>query len=179
MTPADATRRNPRPRIDWIAARQLYLDLEGERTFAAVAKHFGVSDVAVGNRARREDWKRAAREYDERTADELAAKRVRTRAARVAQSLRIVDKLLDRVEVDVDVLDLKVSDFPALVKTAELLEGQATDRIALGEIQPVLRTYNAALLELARFAPDDIVEALMGRLDTSLAEIQRMAESAA
>jgi hypothetical protein len=160
-------------RIDWGEARTFFFELGPTRTYSAVSKQFGVSDTAVGQHARKHGWKDAAFEYDRAVEETAASKSVRGRAARVAQSLRVVDKFLDRYETEADQLDLKVGDLPGIVKLAELLEGEATDRVSVGEVQGVIRT---VFLVAGRFVPEDRRDEFREELDGALAGLGALTE---
>ena len=53
-------------KIDWREALGYYIALGPTRTFVKVARRYGVSDVAVGKRARAESWDDVCRPVDER-----------------------------------------------------------------------------------------------------------------
>jgi hypothetical protein len=128
-----------RHRIDWHAARAAFV-ADPERSFGKVAREFGISQRSVAKHARVEGWEAEADAFDKRIADNALAKVARSREARVAQTLRIVDGILDEFEKDLAALaaDAKASDLPGIVKLAELLAGEATERVDPGQVQQVL-----------------------------------------
>lgn len=143
-------------RTNWIAARAYYLALPVERrTFAEVARRFQVSDVRVGQVARSQGWAEEAGKLEERVERRALTMLVRNRAERLARTLEIYDRaadlalasipLTDKGEIDVKALgdsrpklEALFSSMPGLFKMAELAAGEATDRVAISELQPVL-----------------------------------------
>jgi len=65
---------------------------------------------------------------------------VRSRADRVAKVLALVDAFVDHVDANFDekAREAKLSSLPDLVKLAELLVGEATDRMELHEVTEAL-----------------------------------------
>jgi hypothetical protein len=144
-------------RTNWSAARAYFLALPPERrTFAEVSRRFQVSDVRVGQVARSQGWVEAAGEIDERVERRAITMLVRNRAERLARTLEVADRYTDLVlgqiplkaDGSVDVaaipkealgrIDQVVEKMPGLFKMAELAAGEATDRVAISELQPVL-----------------------------------------
>ncbi len=128
-----------RRRIDWIAAKLAFVS-DPTRSFPKVAREFGVSDTAVRKHGNAEGWEAEAIAFDKRMASRALAKVEKTREQRIAAYLRAVDLGLQKV---IDDLvsgngDAKLSDLPGLMKIAELLTGQATDRVDAGQVQQVL-----------------------------------------
>lgn len=141
MANQDTTHNSGRKRIDWVAAEAFYLALDPPRSFGTVAREFGVSDSRVSRVARERKWREKVVEADQHITDQINAQAVFSRAERVQKALSLVDGLLVRAGADIERLgkDLRPSDLPAIVKLAELLEGEATDRVALGEVQLVIQ----------------------------------------
>jgi hypothetical protein len=134
------TRPSTRARIDWGAARAFFVAMDPPRTRAAVARRFGVSEAAVRTHATAEGWDELARQADERAAEKALAGAVKTREQRVAQTIRIQDKLLDFFETNLDAkaADATFTDLERMAKLVELLTGEATDRMSLAEVQGAL-----------------------------------------
>lgn len=162
--------------VDWAEAEAFYLAAAPtERTFAHVARRFKVSDVRVGQVARDRRWKEKALEVD-RLADEASITlAVRTRSARIKKTLGVIDRMLDRYTANVNALELKPSDLPQLVKLAELLVGEPTDRV---EVSIVRRVFALLVERAGRFVPAEqrpafLVE--MRELEASLPQEERPA----
>jgi hypothetical protein len=130
---------SPRHRIDWVAAKIAFVS-DPTRSFGKIARQFGVSDVAVGKHARAEGWQAEAEAFEKIAGERALARAHKTREERVAQALRIVDGLLDEFEATLPqkAEDAKASDLPGIVKLAELLAGEATERVDPGQVQQVL-----------------------------------------
>lgn len=168
----------PRTRINWGAARARYVALDRhERTYARIAAEFGVSDVSVRKWARREGWAALAASEDAKSANTHLRHAVKTRDARVAATLRIVDGVLDSFVDDLDARarEAKLADLPALVRLAELLEGEATDRVELGEVQLVIQAVMAAA---GRFVPRELRDEFLRELDAATAGLTLEASAA-
>lgn len=151
-------------RISRTAARAYWLALpEERRSYKAVAERFHVSDVRIGQIARADDWPKALAELqtqaDRIERQELAKelrRLARNRAERLGRTLeaydRLNDLLLERIPigedglVDVDqVRELKletlITGLPGLFKMAELAAGEATDKVAIADVHPVLISF--------------------------------------
>jgi hypothetical protein len=141
----DATPPKRKP-TDWIAARDFWLALPAhERHSVTVARRFGISEARVRFIAKRDNWRDLAAAVDARVAAQVTTRIVRSRADRVRKTLGIVDGLLDRFDAQLAELELRPGELPGLVKLAELLEGEATDRVTSAEAQEMF----AALMALA------------------------------
>ncbi|MDQ5841653.1 MAG: phage terminase small subunit-related protein [Chloroflexota bacterium] len=128
---------NPRNRIDWDKAEAFYLNLDPPRKIATVARQFGVSGNTVRKWAKRLGWDKKAVALDRKALDQATGQAVRSRAQRVAAALNFTDEFLDAAQAKLaqNKLDVRAGDVPALVKLAELLEGEATDRVQIGEVR--------------------------------------------
>jgi hypothetical protein len=159
-----------KPRVDWDAARAFYLSLgPEERTYRRVVAEYGVSEKTVQKWAARQDWPAQAAAFDAAVSNETTNRIIRTRAQRVEDTLRYVDRVIDRAAGMVDTSDVKHSDVAALVKLAELLVGEPTDRIQISQLQPLLDAYDRALDELRDLATDhDRAAQIVKRLDEEL-----------
>src|SRR3954471_17423589 len=80
-----------RQRHDWDAIATYYWSLPpGERSYGAVGRKFGVSDVSVGKHARAEGWDERARSFDEERRKELEKRLIPSLADRDADTIRLV-----------------------------------------------------------------------------------------
>lgn len=144
---------SPAPtKIDWTAAQAFYLSLGGTRSYGKVARRFGVSDVAVGERARREMWRERAREHDSRMLAEVEQRVVRERSVRIAEALNAADLVVQqlREQLESGKVAADVGDLPAVMKMVQLLEGEATERVEVNEVKTVI----LAVVEAAgRYVP--------------------------
>jgi hypothetical protein len=145
--------------VNWLAARAYFLGLPAERrTFAQVARRFGVSDARVGQVARRDGWAddlEMVQELEDAEVKRTVRAMIRSRAERLGRTLEFYDRVNDAAiaslplgengQVDLDKLgeqapkiESLLSSMPGLFKMAELAAGEATDRVAISELQPVL-----------------------------------------
>lgn len=134
-----------------------------------------MSDVRVGQVARQRGWAEKAAEVDRRADEASIRLAVRSREARIRKTLGIVDRLLDRYEIDVDRLELKPSDLPNLVKLSELLIGEPTDRM---EAVVVRRVFALVVERAGRFVPREQREeflTVMGELEAEIPSPERPA----
>lgn len=158
------------PAIDWNAALAYWLTLDGKaRSYAAVARKFGCTDVAVGKAARRFKWAERLEEMQLKielsgVVDEV----VRVRAERIRDVIRLADMVVRAAigGIDSGRLRVELSDVAALVKLSELVEGEATSRVDASTVQEALRS----VLELAlAAAPADKHEELIAGFERMFA----------
>jgi hypothetical protein len=165
-------------RINWPAARAYWLALPPEtRSYKAVADRFGVSDVRVGQIARREGWAKTLEQIEEEAeVAELKAirrsflTRARARGERIARTLELYDRatdlglellpLGDDGEIDLEqitelpTLEAMLKRLPGLHRMAELAAGEATDRVSIAEVQPILVALGRVALRRASSAEE-------------------------
>jgi hypothetical protein len=155
--------------VDWAEAEAFYLAVAPtERTYSKVARQFKVSDVRVGQVARQRGWQAKALEVDRRADEASITLAVRTREQRIKKTLGIIDRMLDRYTTSVNALELKPSDLPQLVKLAELLVGEPTDRV---EVSVVRRVFALVIERAGLYVERDRREAFleeMRELEASL-----------
>lgn len=185
MTSEPKTSHNGnRPRISWPVAKAYWLALpEEKRTYQAVADRFNVSAERVGQIARRDNWAEDAdrvRVEQERALYREVRRTVRSRADRIARTLDFFDRANDLAiaslpidangEIDLTKLgearpkiEALLSSMPGLFKMAELAAGEATDRVAIAEVQPVL----------VAFAKIAVVNAPADRRGEVMAELEQ------
>lgn len=136
-------------RFDHVAALQLYIALEPpNRTYARVAKDVGASQTSVRRWAREERWEEQLAAAQQRA----IAKALKSREQISALNLRILGKGLDRIADRLDADDV-TDDFVQRVtaqasKDYRLDIGEATDNVAVAEVQAGFRTYGATAHEL-------------------------------
>lgn len=137
-------------RFDHDAARAFYVSLDPPRRYVDVAAKFGVSDTTIRKVARAEAWQDAAFKADEQAAEKALAGAVRTREQRVKAVLAITDRLVDHfiAEAAAKAAASSYLDLERMMKLAELVEGEATDRFSFAEVQSTLVVVMAAGPEL-------------------------------
>lgn len=165
-SPPNPKRPGRQPEHNWPVIRAYWLALSPEeRTFKAAGARFGVTAERVGQIARRDGWLVAAKDLDlerERAEDRELRKMIRRdarqRAERLSRTLELYDRTNDlalellplKADGSVDVaalgdarptIDAILGRMPGLFKMAELAAGEATDRVAVSEVQPVLLAF--------------------------------------
>lgn len=165
---AKTAKPKQRTRVDWGQAKAFYVSLDTtERSFARVAREYRVSALTVRKHAHAEGWVEVAAEADQAAADGALRGVVKSREERNLQFLRIVDlankRALDKLTLDQ--LEVRLADLPALGKHAELILGEATDRVSFAELQEALGVVIAlAIDELPRKARAAFLEKVRARL---------------
>lgn len=160
-------------KVPWPAAKAYWLALPDEkRTYEAVAARFHVSSERVGQVARRDGWREelASLHADQdRETRRVFRRHARNRAERLARTLDFYDRATDvglaslpldaEGEIDLTALgearpkiEALLSSMPGLFKMAELAAGEATDRVAIAEVQPVLVAF--ARIAVLRASPE-------------------------
>lgn len=169
------------------AALAYWLALPHEkRSHLAVAQRFGVSRQRIQQIATEDEWSKRLDELEEAEAAEAmrdvrraVRRQARSRAERIAQTLEAYDRsndlLLGLLPIKADgtidekaldrlgdrPLDRLLGHLPGLHRMAELAAGEATDRLAVTEVQPVL----IAFAKIAVFhAPPEERPAVMREL---------------
>ena len=135
------------PRIDWAAA-EIWFFADPGRSLADVAREFGVSDTAVYKHAKSGNWPARRRDMETKARSNAEARVARSREDRIAKVLQVVDLVVDSVFEDLvpaeEGAEPRVrpdyAKLPEFVKLAELLSGEATDRVSFDEMQTALRT---------------------------------------
>lgn len=178
--------------VNWAAARAYFLALPTEhRTFKAVAEKFHVTPARVGQIAKRDSWLKARDELEElevAETEKVIRKRVlelaRDRATRIVRVVELVDRVndvaLQKLKVGEDgaitvegelELEKILSTMPGLVRMAELVSGEATDRVHVSEVQPVL----VAFAQIAvRYAPAEERDRVVVELEQASAGLLQM-----
>jgi hypothetical protein len=160
--------------MDAKVALAYWLALPAERrTFQAVADRFRVDRSRISQIAKRDSWRDRLDELElegirdaERKVRETARRLALSRAQRIGNVLELFDRAnalaLSQIPlkpdgtVDLDALvelgdrplDRLLERMPGLFRMAELAAGEATDRIHVTEIQPVLLAFaRIALLD--------------------------------
>jgi hypothetical protein len=149
-----------RPRIDWDAAFA-YFCSDPTTTFTGVARQFHVSHTAVCKHAKRDNWNDQRAKLLDQAANGALQRVRRTRQERIQKVLELVDTVVEGF-TDERLAEAKVSDVPALVKLAELLEGEATDRVDIRRVQPVIVAF---VTRVARHVPKDAQTEFAADLD--------------
>jgi hypothetical protein len=136
-------------RFDHDAAKAYFVSLDpGERSSRTVAEKFGVTETTVRKWRKRDEWAKAAEEADRLAAAAVERQGVKTRVQRALQDARIRDLAASRVETRLGADDV-ADDFVARVladadKRVRLNEGEATDHVAVAEVQAGFRESLAA-----------------------------------
>lgn len=157
---------------NWQVAKAYFLAMPpNKRSFAAVSRRFKVSDARVGVVARSGGWVEEAEKADRRAEKRAVTMIVRNRADRLVRTLEIYDRSTDlalqilpldaKGAIDVKKIDPSkmpridqvLEKLPGLFRMAELAAGEATDRIALSELQPVLIAF--AKIAVVNARPED------------------------
>jgi hypothetical protein len=141
--------------FDHAGAFAIYESLQPpNRTYAEVARRVGASQQSVRRWAARYDWEGKLEAARERA---MAAVE-RTHEQRTKQLLRIADRAFELVEAGLDpekpgpTLDLETvfSKFPEIHRVYRLEIGEATDNVALAEVQAGFRTAMRVAIETVR-----------------------------
>jgi len=146
--------RSGRRRFDYDAAFALYIDQGHGRSYAQVARHVGVSEAAVRRVGNREGWSERLTKLEAQVAEKLEREAVRSIEQRQRQNILVANKCRDTVldpsvELDPSVA-LRV--LPRLAHLEQLYAGEATNRVEVAEIRPLIDAYNDAVVALEELA---------------------------
>jgi hypothetical protein len=144
----DATQPK-RPPTDWIAARDFWLALPHPRRLAAVAREYGISEARVRFIAKRDNWQGILADIEARALRRTSERIVRSRDERTKAMLALTDLTIETAfdHLTAGSLDVRLADIPGLVRTCELLLGEATDRVSFVELQEALGVVMAISVE--------------------------------
>jgi hypothetical protein len=118
-----------RPKIDWADAFAFFVELGPTRSLGEVARNYPVSMAAVRQHAKAEKWEERVAALDNRLAAKREAKAERTLEAFQTEATDLGHVLLASLRASVKAGEVpKPSDFQGIVKTLQLLYGEATDR---------------------------------------------------
>lgn len=162
MTPA---RPSTRARIDWGAARAFFVAMDPPRTYSAVARRFNVSVTSVRVHARTEEpnWSQVAADADSRASQKALERAGKTREERTAQMLRIYDRAAQMVDEGLNpddpklTLDQVFQRFPDIHRIYRLETEQATDHVALAEVQAGFRAAMQVAIETVALVAGELL----------------------
>lgn len=200
--PQARRRRNPRaggrPKIDWGRAFDLFAR-DVTISYGDVARTFGVSETAVRNHARRggdfpEGWQGRRADLIAKATARNEERIVRDHAHRRDDNIRVAELLRKRIlQLDADDetaisqldLELAVRTLPQYAKLEELYAGEATDRVAIAEVQDWLvrsstvpeETLDEVFAILGTRVPSDLVELIVETFGTIY--VRRLRDAAA
>lgn len=131
----------PKRGTNWVAARDFWLALPPPRSCQVVADRFRVSRTRVNHVRNRDGWDAVAAEIDAKALEAVKRRVVRSRTERDEVFLDLFDRILDRAVEQVAKPDAEVrfSDIPHFGRHAQLVLGEATDRVGPGEVQDAMR----------------------------------------
>jgi hypothetical protein len=141
-----------RPRIDWDAAFAFFCS-DPTASFPKVAAKFGVSDTAVRKHAKRDKWDEQRDEMHARAAATLSGTVLRSIQERQADTVRVAERLRAAAlaeDANVD-FELAVKMLPVYSKLEQLFAGEATDRVDIRKVQPVIVAF---VTRVARHVPE-------------------------
>lgn len=161
--------RTPQKRTDWPTALEHYIAAGGARTFASIARNFGVSEARVRQIAKRDEWDRQAKAHDEAMRLERERNRIPSLVERDTDTIRLVMAARLRYAAQLRDPSFRVTgtDLANLIKIERLIEGEATERVDIrGDIQqrlagmpePLLRQVAGALLRGEDFDVEGFAE---------------------
>lgn len=122
----------PRSTYDWEAAFHQWVELGHTRSYQKVATILGTKKKTVMLAAHRLGWQERLDKIETAAREKSDAARIRDRAERVQDTIRIVDASRSKFASQLRHADFRLtgSDFVGLVKLEALLEGDATGRLS-------------------------------------------------
>ena len=163
-------RRGPGYQYDWEDAFKQWVDMGPGRTLTTLAKRLGADKRTVQRHAAENDWEGRLARIEVEVRKQTDKILVRERSERVADTLRIIDAARTKFAGQLRISEFRLtgSDFVGLIKLEQLLEGEATSRIDVGEVQALL----GVVLEIfQRRMPAGELPAAMGELDGAVAQL--------
>lgn len=176
-------------RIDWTLARTFYLEDE-RRSLADVARAFGVSAMTVGRHARRGRWQQEREQLHEQAAANVRGAVLQTLEERNRDTLLVAQLATTKMREQLTDPAFRLSGdgYAAIKKLEQLIEGEATERVELREVQHVIfevgvrldEALQQALAEtLANGKRAAVLRAFRSRVPAALEEAQAQLGAAA
>jgi len=143
-------------RVDWIAAKQFYLD-DFRRTYADVAKEFKCSTQVVETNGNKDSWVETRKELGEKAMLEFEANKISQMASMIERHRKAYATLLDIVEVRLKTAENeKPKDLKAL---ADVLEKAVNgERLILGLPTAVSKSEISGKLTTDMQLPQEVVD---------------------
>ena len=98
--------------MDWQTIKTEYITTE--TSYRKLAKKYGVSYTAIGEKARKEGWIEEREQYKSKTLSKTLSKLAEGQAKRASRLQAVTDKLLSKIEKAVDLIDMDVFDTQAI-----------------------------------------------------------------
>ena len=98
--------------MDWQTIKTEYIT--EETSYRKLAKKYGVSYTAIGEKARKEGWIEEREQFKSKTLSKTLNKIAEGQAKRASRLQSVTDKLLDKIEKAVDLIDMDVFDTQAI-----------------------------------------------------------------
>lgn len=161
-----------RTRYDWDQAFKAWVEMGTERSLTQLAVRMGCRKSSIMKAAKRLRWQERLETIERKANERVDEKLIRARAERVDDTIRIIDAARTRFAGQLARSDFRLtgSDFVGLIKLEALLEGEATDRVAIGDVRVLI---DAVLVVARRFVddPSGTVDERRGRF---LAEVKQL-----
>ena len=98
--------------MDWQTIKTEYIT--EETSYRKLAKKYGVSYTAIGEKARKEGWIEEREQFKTKSLSKTLNKIAEGQAKRASRLQSVTDKLLDKIEKAVDLIDMDVFDTQAI-----------------------------------------------------------------
>ncbi len=166
-----------RNHYDWEAAFQQWAGLGHARSYQKVADLLGTKKKTVMLAAHRLGWQARLEAIESAAAAEADSRRVRDRADRIQDTIRIIDASRSKFATQLlnSSFRLTGSDFVGLIKLEALLEGDPTGRVEISEVTSVLST---VFVIAGRYVPAEQRAQFMAELDEALGGLLDLGEAA-
>lgn len=149
-------------KIDWEAAYAYWAALEPrDRTYAAVARRFGVTDTAVRKGAARHGWEERLAEIDRKVRQFTDERLERSRADRIEASMRAINLYRAKFEIALqeNSVRLDAAGLAALIKLEAELDSETDTMVSIREVQRTLdEFFNLALSMIPSERHDEFLD---------------------
>ena len=98
--------------MDWQTIKTEYIT--EETSYRKLAKKYGVSYTAIGEKARKEGWIEEREQFKTKSLSKTLNKIAEGQAKRASRLQSVTDKLLTKIEKAVDLIDMDVFDTQAI-----------------------------------------------------------------
>lgn len=134
--------------MDWNSIKTEYITTD--TSYRKLAKKYGISTNAIGNKSRQENWIEERNRFVDKTVSKTIEKLSEAQADRASRIRTVADKLLDKIEILVDTIEGDTSAYRQIAATIKDIK-----EIQMIKSDADLREQEARIAKLKKDAEDN------------------------